>query len=72
MTKITFTNTKKGEKMYFLTGEDETAAREFVIFPNKNSLISKFKKDDLVMVTGRVERRLNIYQIVVSNIEKIN
>ena len=71
VTKINSTNTKKGEKMYFITAEDETSSNDFIIFPNKSSLITKFQKDDLILVTGKVERRMNIYQIVVSNIEKI-
>ena len=57
--------------MYFVTAEDETRIGDFVIFPRKNALMSKFKRNDLILVTGKVEKRKNDYQIVVSNIEKI-
>lgn len=71
VTKIFMVETKKGEKMYFVTAEDETRIGDFVIFPRKNALMSKFKRNDLILVTGKVEKRKNDYQIVVSNIEKI-
>ena len=57
--------------MSFITGEDETGILDFVIFPNKISLLSLFKQDDLLLVTGKVEKRIDKYQIVVSNLEKI-
>ena len=72
VTRIYNVTTKKGERMYFVTGEDETASADFIIFPKQNSLMTKFKKDNLILVTGKVEKRLDKYQIVVSNIEKIN
>ncbi len=71
VTKVYSTNTKTGDKMSFVTGEDETATCEFIIFPKKKSLLTKFKKDDLVLITGKVERRLNKLQIIVSNLEKV-
>ncbi len=63
--------TKNNQKMSFITGEDETGILDFVIFPNKISLLSLFKQDDLLLVTGKVEKRIDKYQIVVSNLEKI-
>ncbi len=72
VTKISSITTKNGEKMYFVDAEDETASADFIIFPKNNSLLSKFKKDDLIMVTGKVEKRYDKFQIIVSSIEKIN
>ena len=63
--------TKKNETMRFITGEDETGILDFIIFPNKNNLLTRFKKDDLVLVSGKVEKRIDKYQVIVSNLEKI-
>lgn len=63
--------TKKNETMSFITGEDETGILDFIIFPNKNNLLTRFKKDDLVLVSGKVEKRIDKYQVIVSNLEKI-
>ena len=71
VTRISNITTKKGEKMSFLTAEDETGIADFVVFPKKNILLTKFKKDDLILVTGKVEKRMDKYQINVSNIEKV-
>ena len=57
--------------MSFITGEDETGILDFIIFPNKNNLLTRFKKDDLVLVSGKVEKRIDKYQVIVSNLEKI-
>lgn len=70
-TRINNIQTKKGETMSFITAEDETGTLDFIVFPNKNSLMTKFKKDNLILISGRVEKRIDKYQIVVSNIEKI-
>ena len=71
VTKIHSIKTKKNETMCFITGEDETGSLDFVIFPNKNVLLTKFKNEDIILVTGRVEKRIDKYQVVVSNIEKV-
>ncbi len=72
VTRITNINTKKGDKMSFVTAEDESASLDFVVFPAKISLMTKFKEKDIILVSGKVEKRIDKYQIVVSNIEKIN
>ena len=64
-------STKKGEEMGFFSGSDETDTADYVIFPKKNSLLYDIKKDDFIKVRGQVTRRLDKYQIVVSNIEII-
>ena len=63
--------TKKGEDMGFLDCSDETGSLDYVIFPKKNAFLNEFKKDDLVRIRGQVTRRLDKYQIVVSNMTRL-
>ena len=63
--------TKKGEDMGFISASDETGTCDFIVFPKNNNLLIDIRKDDLVKIRGQVTRRLDKYQIVVSNIEKI-
>ena len=64
-------STKKGEDMGFFSGSDETGITDFVIFPKNNKYLYEIHKDDLVKVRGQVTRRVDKYQIVVSNLEII-
>ena len=65
-------NTKTGKKMAFINANDETGKTTFVIFPNLMQTIKNLKKGDLVIIDGRVARRMSDYQINVSTIQKIN
>ena len=67
--KIKVINTKKGDKMAFLTGSDETGTREFIIFPKEYLKYQDIKIKDLLKIRGHVEKRLNVFQIIVQNIE---
>ncbi len=63
--------TKNGEDMGFILGSDETGSADFIIFPKNNKFLTMIKKDDLVKIRGQVTRRLDKYQIVISNVEKL-
>ncbi len=63
--------TKKAEDMGFISGSDETDCCDFIIFPKNNRYLGELRKDDLVRIKGQVTRRVDKYQIVVNNIEKI-
>ncbi len=65
------TITKNKDKMAFLTASDEYNKVSIVVFPKiyKNSF--GIKKGDIIRVYGRVEKRMNTYQIVANKIEKI-
>ncbi len=65
-------STKKGEEMGFFSGSDETDISDFVIFPKNSKFLYEIKKDDLIKVRGQVTKRVDKYQIVVSNIEVLN
>lgn len=60
--------TKKGAKMAFLGASDEFNKIELIMFSKIYEENYKIKKDDIVLVTGKVEKRLNEYQIIVNRI----
>ncbi len=64
--------TKKAEDMGFISGSDETGTADFIIFPKNNKFLTMFRKDDFVKIRGQVTRRNDKFQIVVSNIEKLD
>lgn len=67
--KIKVINTKKGDKMAFITGSDETGTMDFTLFPKVYRLYENIEKGDLLKVRGVVEKRLDQYQIVVQKIK---
>ncbi len=67
---IKTTNTKKNEKMAFITGSDEVGSIDLIVFPNKYNLVSELKIGDIIRVIGKVERRINKYQIIVNKLKK--
>ena len=69
--KVKVINTKKGDKMAFVTGSDETASFEFTLFPKVFNTYPEIDRGDLVKIRGQVQKRLNEYQIVVEKIKKL-
>ena len=67
--KIKTINTKKGDKMAFITGSDETSTMEYTLFPKIYNEFSGLKKGDLLKIRGTVERRLDQLQIIVEKIK---
>ena len=67
--KIKTITTKKGDKMAFITGSDETGSCEFTIFPRLFNTYQNLKKGDLIKIRGRVEKRLNELQIIADKIK---
>lgn len=67
--KIKIINTKKGDKMAFLTGSDETASIELTLFPKVFNNFQELSRGDLLKVRGHVERRLNEIQVIVEKIK---
>ncbi len=70
--RISTIKTKKGEEMGFIDGSDESGTISAVIFPKKNHLLINLKNGDLIYLYGQVTKRFDKYQIVSSNIEKID
>ncbi len=69
--KIKIINTKKGEKMAFLTGSDEFAVAEFTLFPRVYKDFSEIERGNILRIIGVVEKRLNQYQIIVNKIQRL-
>ncbi len=70
--KIKVITTKKGEKMAFIDGSDETAQLSFTMFPRVYNKNNNIQRGDILKVKGNVERRLNEYNIVIHELEKLN
>ena len=69
--KVKVINTKKGDKMAFMTGSDETGSKEFILFPNALKGFENLEKGALVKVRGKVEKRLNEIQVIVDKIKNL-
>lgn len=70
--KIRTIQTKKGEDMMFFSGSDEYSKMEFTLFPKIYQKFSSIKPGDIVKIEGRVERRYDAFQVIVSKVEKLN
>lgn len=67
--KIKVINTKKGDKMAFITGSDETGTMDFTLFPKVYRMYEMIEKGDLLKIRGKVEKRLDQYQVIVQKIK---
>jgi len=63
--------TKKNDVMAFVKASDEYKQIDLTLFPNEYKLNKDLKKHDIINVYGKVEKRLDNYQIVVSKINKL-
>ena len=69
--KIKIIETKNGEKMAFIYGSDHSSAVDYTMFPSIYKENSGLVKGDVVLVRGRVEKRLDKYQIIIQKIKKM-
>ena len=67
--KIKIINTKKGDKMAFVTGSDETGSKEFILFPKVLKGYENLEKGNIIKIRGKVEKRLNEIQVIVDKIK---
>ena len=63
--------TKNKDKMAFINGSDELEDISIVLFP-KTYEKNHISKNDIIYVSGKVEKRFDKYQIIANIIEKIN
>ena len=69
--RIKVINTKNGKKMVFITVSDEYDTIDVIVFPNKINLINDLKNNDIVLLRGKVEKRMSKYQVLLENITKL-
>ena len=62
--------TKKGDSMCFITASDNTGTISLTVFPDLYKNVNNFKKNEIIKVKGKVEKRFNEYQIICNEIEK--
>jgi len=67
--RIREVDTKKGEKMCFITGSDEVSSIDVVFFPKVYN--GGIKLHDILYLNGRVEKRNGSYQFVVNRVNEI-
>lgn len=63
--------TKKGDEMSFLIGSDNTSSIDYTLFPEQHKRFSTVQ-GDILLIKGKVEKRMDKYQIIVQNIKKLN
>ncbi|MBP3920886.1 MAG: DNA polymerase III subunit alpha [Bacilli bacterium] len=59
-------DTKKGEKMCFVTGTDEISEIDIVFFPRNYD--DRIRKGDIIYINGKIEKRFDKFQIIVNKI----
>lgn len=69
--KVNTTNTKKGEKMMFILGSDKVEKIDLIAFPKLYNKYSNIKQGDILLVTGKVEKRFDKIQIIINEIKKL-
>ena len=69
--KVKTIDTKKGEKMAFLTLSDDSGSIDGVIFPRNNHLLGLFETDNLISVIASVNIRNEETQVIINDIKDI-
>jgi DNA polymerase-3 subunit alpha len=69
--KVKIIETKKQDKMAFLYGSDPSGVMDYTLFPTVYNENSDIERGDVVLIRGRVEKRLDKYQIIVQKIKKL-
>ena len=67
--KIKVIDTKKNEKMAFITGSDHTGSMEFILFPKLYKLYSNLEKGNIIKTRGTVEKRMDETQVIINKIK---
>ena len=62
--------TKKNDVMCYITGSDNTGSTTLIVFPDLYKEVNNFKKNEIIKVKGKVERRFNEFQIICNEIER--
>ena len=62
--------TKNNDTMCFINGSDNTGTTTLIVFPELYKEENNFKRNEIIKVKGKVERRFNEYQIICNEIER--
>lgn len=65
-------DTKKNDKMCFISGSDEINTIDVVLFPSIYENYNNIDVGDIIFISGRVEKRFDKLQVIVSEIKKID
>ncbi len=57
--------------MAFLVGSDEISTIDLTLFSNLYEENKDLEKGNIVLVTGKVEKRFDKYQLIVQKIDKL-
>ena len=68
---IKIVETKKLETMAFISLQDEFGVIQVTIFPKEYPKIKNINKNDIVFINGKVQKRMNSYQVILQNIKKL-
>ena len=69
--KIKTITTKKNEKMAFVTASDEFSTIDVIVFSNEYDYLININKGDIVLINGKVEKRMSKYQVLLEKITKL-
>ena len=69
--KIKEVDTKKNEKMLFITGSDEISNIDLTLFPKTYQKYSNINKGNILLVNGKIEKRFDKIQVIVNDIKTL-
>ena len=69
--RINKTITKNNKEMAFISGSDEYDDIDVIVFPDFYHFIDIIDKKDIVLIKGKIEKRMSKYQLVLENLKKL-
>ena len=69
--RVNVTLTKKNTDMCFISAIDDTDEIDIVVFPTQYDLTKNINKGDIILVTGKIEKRMSKYQLVLEKVKKL-
>ena len=69
--RINTTRTKTNKDMGFIAGSDEYGEIDVIVFPDNYDLLNNVSKGDILYITGKIEKRMSKYQLVLGNLKKL-
>ena len=70
--RVKVIQTKKKDKMMFISASDELSKVDIVLFPKVYERFHDVQSGDILHVSGKVEKRFDQIQIVANNLKKLN